>query len=107
MMIRVTRITDIPRFDAEGVAKEIIYNHTNAYTCGNPVEYPNNRVMMEHMCEDCAYVLTDYLLEGKLSPLQYAAVRNELGKMIWKIFEPHIKAEYEAEHLALLAALLG
>lgn len=99
-------VTDIPRFDAETIAKEIIYNHTNAYTQGSPVEYPSNRAMMKDMYEDCAYVLTDYLLEGKLNPLQYAAVRNELGKMIWEIFEPHIKAEEEIEYAVWLASLL-
>lgn len=99
-------VTNIPRFDAEGAAKEIIRRHTNAYLQGCHAEYPDNRALMEDMYEECAFILSEDMLEGKLNPLQYAAVRNELGKMIWKIFEPHIKAEDEAEHLAWLASLL-
>lgn len=106
MMIAVTDITKIPRFDAEGTAKEIIRRHTNAYLQGCHAEYANNRDMMDDMYEECAFILSEDLLEGKLSPLQYAAVCNELGKMIWNIFEPHIKAEEKIEYMAWLASFM-
>lgn len=106
MMIALPDITGIPRFNAEDTAKEIIRRHTEAYLQGCHAEYESNRDMMDSMYGECAFILTDDLLERKLTPMQYAAVRNELGKMIWDIFEPYIKAEKAAEYAAWLASLL-
>lgn len=96
--------TRIP-FDAKHKAKEIIVCHTECYLQGIHAEYDNNRAMMEDMYGECASVLTDELLEGKLTPMQFAAVRNELGTMIWNIFKPYVNAEDDAKHLAWLASL--
>lgn len=88
--------TKIP-FDAKYKAKEIIMEHMEAYLQGCHAEYDNNRAMMEDMYEQCASILTNHMLEGKLTPLQIAAVRNELISMIWNIFEPYVNAENEKE----------
>lgn len=84
--------TKIP-FDAEHKAKGIIMEHMEAYLQGCHAEYGTNRAMMEDMYEQCAFILTNHMLEGKLTPLQVAATRNELGSMIWDIFEPYVNAE--------------
>ena len=100
-------------FNAKDAAKSIIIEHTNAYMQAVHAEFDNNRDMMETMYMECSYILTDCLLEGKYSPMQYNAVRNELGKMIWDVFKLHIKVEDEKEkmekaaaHAAVLASLL-
>ena len=78
-------------------ASKIICEHTNAYLQAVHAEYDNNRDMMEDMYENCAFILSDHLIKGNYTPMQFAAIRNELGKMIWNIFEAHVNAEYDAE----------
>jgi hypothetical protein len=61
------------------------------------------------MYNNCAFILTSYLIEGKYTPMQYNAVRNELGKAIWNIFKLHIKvedAEKKVDKLAAIAKIL-
>ena len=84
-------------FDPESVAKEIIMRHMEAYMQGCHAEYDTNRTMMEDMYHECAFILTDDMLEGKLTPMQVAAVRNVLIGMIWGIFEPYVNAEDDAK----------
>ncbi len=84
--------TKIP-FDANDEAKRIIMEHMNAYLQGCNAPYTTNREMMDDMYYQCAFILTSHMLEKKLTPLQTAAVRNELGAMIWDIFEPYVNAE--------------
>ena len=74
-------------------ASKIICEYTNGYLQGIIAHYNSNRDMMEDMYENCAFILTNYLIEGKYTPMQYNEVRNELGKAIWNIFERHIKIE--------------
>lgn len=84
-------------FDAEDKAKEIIMEHMEGYLQGCHAEYDNNKAMMEDMYHECAFILTNHMLEGKLTPLQTAAVRNALGSMIWVIFESYVNAEDDAK----------
>lgn len=84
-------------------ASKIICEHTNAYLQAVHAEYDSNRNMMEDMYENCAFILTNYLIEGKYTPMQFNAIRNELGKMIWNIFKPHIEAEDKAEFAKLFS----
>ena len=74
-------------------ASKILHENTNAYMQGVNAEYNSNRDMMEDMYNNCAFILTNYLIEGKYTPMQFNAIRNELGKMIWNIFKPYIEAE--------------
>ena len=80
-------------------ASKILCENTNAYMQGVHAEYESNRDMMEDMYENCAFILTNYLIEGKYTPMQFNAIRNELGKAIWNIFERHIKVEDTVEKL--------
>ena len=52
---------------------------------------------MEDMYSECAFILTNDLLEGKLTPLQVAAVRNILMGMIWGVFKDYVNAEEDAK----------
>lgn len=74
-------------------ANKIICEYTNGYLQGVIAHYDTNRDMMEDMYDNCAFILTDHLIEGKYTPMQYSEIRNELGKMVWNIFERHIKVE--------------
>ena len=82
-------------------ASKILCENTNAYMQGVHAEYDSNRDMMEDMYENCAFILTNYLIEGKYTPMQFNAIRNELGKAIWSIFERHIKVEDACEKLKI------
>lgn len=82
-------------FDAEDKAKDIIMEHMEGYLQGCHAEYDNNKAMMEDMYHECAFIMTNHMLEGKLTPLQTASVRNVLGSMIWGIFESYVNAEDE------------
>ncbi len=78
-------------------ASKILHENTNAYMQAVYAEYDSNREMMEDMYNNCAFILTNYLIEGKYTPMQFNAIRNELGKAIWNIFERHIKVEEALE----------
>ena len=84
-------------------ASKILHENTNAYMQGVYAEYDSNRDMMEDMYNNCAFILTNYFIEGKYTPMQFNAIRNELGKMIWNIFKPHIEKEEKTEFVALFS----
>ena len=84
-------------------ANKIICEYTSGYLQGVVAHYNTNRDMMDDMYENCAFILTGYLIEGKYTPMQYNAIRNELGKMIWGIFESYVKKEDEAEFVKLFS----
>lgn len=78
-------------------ASKILRENTNAYMQAVHAEYSSNRDMMEDMYMNCAFILTDDLIKGNYTPMEFNAIRNELGRMIWNIFEPYIEAELDAE----------
>ena len=83
--------------DYKHEARRILHEHVYAYMSGIHVEYETNRAMMEDMYNECAFILTEALVEGKYTPMQYNAIRNELGELLWSIFEPHVVAEDDAK----------
>lgn len=85
-------------------ASKILCENTNAYMQGCHAKYDSNREMMEDVYENCAFILTNYLIEGKYTPMQFNAIRNELGKAIWNIFERHIKIEDALEKVNVAKA---
>ena len=42
----------------------------------------------------CSNILTKDFIDGKYTPMEYNAIRNELGKLLWKLFEKHIQKEH-------------
>jgi hypothetical protein len=83
--------------DYKHEAKKILYEHTSAVMHCATMEFESNEAMLDCMIEECGFILTEALLEGKYTPMQYNAIRNELASILWGIFEPHIKKEMENE----------
>lgn len=73
-------------FDASNKAKLIISDHIAGMMqagCGHPED---EKELYETMVEECAYILTTQLIEGKLSPMEYNATRNALSNILWDVF---------------------
>ena len=81
--------------DCKLEARNIIAEHTEALMKSTCLERETNMDLYDVMIEGCSYILTEALLEGKYTPMQYNAIRNELADMIWNIFKPHIDKETE------------
>lgn len=81
-----------PKFEA----RNIIAEHTGAYMQSTESRPENNQELYEDMVEGCAFVLTEWFIDGKYTPMEYNAIRNELGKVLWDLFEKHINAELNA-----------
>lgn len=93
-----------PQFDPAKEAFDILCEHTTAMVSGVHAEYDNTQDMLDCTTEECAYILTSRFAEGKYTPLQYAAVRNELATLLWKLFGHAIEAEEKAEAMADIVA---
>lgn len=87
-------------FNPATEANNILCEHTAAFMEGIHAEYESSQQMYDCTVEECAFILTTKLTEGQYTPMQFNAVRNELAKLLWSIFEAHIKAE---EMVAVIA----
>ena len=67
-------------------ASKIIMAHTEAMISGVNYEPDNAEELYDYMVEECAYILTTKLLSKEYTPMQYNAIRNELGDQLWDIF---------------------
>lgn len=76
-------------------ARNIIYKLTETFITGINLECDNNQTLYDIMVEECAFILTEKLLDGTYTPMQYNAVRNELAKMLWNVFEKYINEEMQ------------
>ena len=83
--------------DYDFEARTILYEHTNAVMSCGTTEFDSNLDMLDFTAHECAYILTERMLEGKYTPMQYNAIRNKLAQLLWDIFDPHIKAETQRE----------
>ena len=92
-------------FDAKAQALDILCEHNTAILSGIHCEFNSNQDMLDVTTEECAFILTNRLVEGKYTPMQFNSVRNELAELLWKIFEAPIEAEQEAERQVFQAAL--
>ena len=87
-------------------AEKILCEHTSAVMSSAHIEFESNQAMLEFTIQECGFILTQHLLDGKYTPMQYNAIRNELAPMLWKLFEPHIQEEDEqkrAEYVKLFS----
>lgn len=65
-------------------AKRILAMRTNICIHSiiiDPENMPEEETV-EDICDECAYILIDGLLNGRYTLKQYAAVKNELGRII-------------------------
>lgn len=84
-------------FDANHEAEKILCEHSEGVMSCTTMEFESNEAMLEFTTQECAFILTNKLLEGKYNPMQFNAVRNALAELLWKIFGPSVEAETEAE----------
>ena len=78
-------------------ARKILYEHTSAIMSACATEFGSNTEMLEFTTKECGYILTEYLLEGKYTPMQYNAIRNELAQLLWGVFQVHVEKETQAD----------
>lgn len=90
-------INAIKNFDPAHEAFKILCEHNNAILSGIHYEFESNQAILDETTEECAFILTTNLVEGKYTPMQFAAVRNALGELLWKVFGPAIEAEEKAK----------
>lgn len=74
--------------DIKQEAKYIIYQHTANMILSAHYEPKDSSELWEYMGEECGYLLADKFLEGKYTPLEYNAIRNEIAKLLGDIFDP-------------------
>lgn len=84
-------------------AEKILCEHTSAVMSAARCGFEDNQSMLEFTTEECGFILTQHLLEGKYTPLQYNAIRNELASLLWSIFGPHIEAEKTTEFVKMFS----
>lgn len=80
--------------DVKQEARNIIIEFTDNIIRSAHYDADNNEELYEFMTEGCAGILTDNFMNGKCSPMEYNAIRNELAKILWDLFEPYISKEH-------------
>lgn len=74
--------------DINWEARKIIARHTEGVmSCGSP-EFESNMELWEFMLSECAFILTEDFLQGKFTPMEYNAIRNEIANILNAIFAP-------------------
>lgn len=94
MSILIATIT-APTFDAAHEAEKILIEHTHGVLESAKTEFSSNAELLDHVTGECAFLLTSKLLEKKYTPMQYVAVRNALGELLWDTFGPAVEQERE------------
>lgn len=79
--------------DALFHARYIIAKATDDIMCSTSYEPESNKQLYEFMTEMCSNILAKDFIDGKYDPMEYNAIRNELGKVLWNLFEKHIHQE--------------
>lgn len=77
----------------KNMARDIICEVTKSRMSSTEYHPDNNRELYETMKNECAFIITERLIDGKLTPMEYNELRNELADILWKIFAPHIENE--------------
>lgn len=85
-------------FDVSDKARSILYRHTHGFMSSTEYHPESNEELLDTMLSECGAILTDELLNGKLTPMQYNDVRNCLAEMLWDTFKPSIEEEEKAAH---------
>lgn len=77
--------------DALFHARYIIAQATDNMMRSTSYEPESNEQLYEFMTEMCSNILANDFVDGKYDPMEYNAIRNELGKVLWNLFEKHIQ----------------
>lgn len=73
------------KFDAKFEARRIVEAHVSGYMMGMIAEPKDEEELCEMMADECAHWLIEERLEGKLTPMQFNSVRNEITELLGKI----------------------
>ena len=69
-------------------AEKILQEHTEAVMrCTSDMSFDCEDEMFDLVMRECAFILTQKLIEGEYTPLQYNEVRNALAALLNKIFK--------------------
>ena len=85
--------------DYQHEARKILYEHTAAVMSCCITQFDSNQDMLEDITKECAFILTEHLLDGDYTPMQYNAIRNELAQLLWNVFAKHINKEEEEKRI--------
>lgn len=75
--------------DIHTTARSIIQEHTAGYMSAANYIPEDAHELWETMINECSYILTEDFLDGKYTPMEYNAIRNELANTINGIFGKH------------------
>lgn len=85
----MTKIT----MDAIFEARKIITQVTDDLMRSTSYEADSHEELYELMTGECSRILTEGFLDSKYAPMEYNTIRNELGKVLWNLFEKHIETD--------------
>ena len=74
--------------DINYAARNIIHQHTKAFMSAANYEPESNEELWDCMLSECSFILTEDFIEGKYTPMEYNAIRNEVAKILNGIFAP-------------------
>ena len=79
---------------ARNQAEQIVQEHVHALMCSTSDYDPKSEEdLKDFMLSECAYILTDKLLKGEYTPLEYNAVRNAVTALIHGVFAIQVDNE--------------
>ena len=84
-------------FNPHDEAINIITTHTLGFIQSTEYIPESHNELYETMATECAHILVEDWLDGKYSPMEYNAVRNELASILWGQFEDTVATEMEAK----------
>lgn len=71
-------------------ARKIIHEHTVAMISSSEYNPESNEKLLEFMTDECAFILSEHFMDGEYNPMEYNAIRNELARLLWSLFEKHL-----------------
>lgn len=87
------------------MAKNILYRHTHGFMSSNQYEPQDNEELLDTMTMECSYILTEELLNGHMTPMQYNDVRNCLAQMLWDAFRNPIESDESKKRKARISEI--
>ena len=67
-------------------AESIIKKHICGYIMDIEENAKNEEEIYDNMAMECSHILFESLKNKTYTPMEYSAIRNEIGKILWDIF---------------------
>ena len=71
--------------------RNIISEHISALMQGSSYNPKSVKQLYDFMIAECSNILTERLINGTYTPMEYNAIRNELASTLWNIFRNDIE----------------